>query len=45
MGSLYRSELMTLNQMFLQSDAAFDSIAELGEIERCEFRDVSIHFL
>jgi len=26
--------------MFLQSDAAFDSIAELGEIERCEFRDL-----
>jgi V-type H+-transporting ATPase subunit a len=41
MGSLYRSEPMALCQLFLQDNSAFESVAELGELGVCQFRDVS----
>lgn len=45
MGSLYRSEEMCLAQIFLQSEAAYSCVAELGELGLVQFRDVSIqHF-
>lgn len=34
MGSLFRSEKMTLAQLFLQSEAAYACIRELGELVR-----------
>ena len=39
--SLFRSEEMTLCQLFLQSEAAYSVIAELGELGLLEFKDVS----
>ena len=36
MGSLFRSEKMTLAQLFLQSEAAYACVRELGEL-------VSVH--
>lgn len=51
MGSLFRSEEMTLCQLFLQSEAAYACVSELGELGLVQFRDVSIfrlikkHFL
>uniref|UniRef100_A0A915D6M0 V-type proton ATPase subunit a n=1 Tax=Ditylenchus dipsaci TaxID=166011 RepID=A0A915D6M0_9BILA len=41
MGSLYRSEEMSLCQLFLQTDSAFASVAELGELGLCQFRDLN----
>ena len=41
MGSLYRSEEMTLCQLFLQSEAAYTCVSELGELGMVQFRDVS----
>lgn len=41
MGSLYRSEHMSLCQLFLQNDSAFASVAQLGELAICEFHDVN----
>ena len=41
MGSLFRSEEMTLCQLFLQSEAAYTCVAELGELGLVQFRDVS----
>ena len=38
--SIFRSEKMTLWQMFLQTDAAYQSTAEIGELGIVEFRDV-----
>ena len=32
MGSLFRSEKMTLAQLFLQSDSAYACVRELGEL-------------
>ena len=32
MGSLFRSEKMTLAQLFLQSEAAYACVRELGEL-------------
>ena len=43
MGSLYRSEEMTLCQLFLQSEAAYACVSELGELGLVQFRDVSLH--
>lgn len=43
MGSLYRSEGMCLAQLFLQSEAAYACVAELGELGLVQFRDVSTH--
>ena len=42
MGSLYRSEEMCLAQLFLQSEAAYACVAELGELGLVQFRDVSL---
>ncbi|KAK2155312.1 hypothetical protein LSH36_243g04002 [Paralvinella palmiformis] len=39
MGSLYRSEEMTLCQLFLQSEAAYACVSELGELGLVQFRD------
>lgn len=44
MGSLFRSEEMTLCQLFLQSEAAYACVSELGELGLVQFRDVSNHF-
>lgn len=41
MGHLLRSEEMTLCQLFLQSEAAYACVAELGELGLVQFRDVS----
>ncbi|CAD5211855.1 unnamed protein product [Bursaphelenchus okinawaensis] len=41
MGSLYRSELMSLCQLFLQTDAAFISVAQLGELGIVQFKDLN----
>lgn len=43
MGSLFRSEEMTLCQLFLQSEAAYACVSELGELGLVQFRDVSIY--
>jgi V-type H+-transporting ATPase subunit a len=42
MGSLYRSEPMCLSQIFLQTEAAYACVAELGELGLVQFRDVSL---
>ena len=41
MGELFRSEDMTLAQLFLQSEAAYCCVSELGELGMVQFRDVS----
>lgn len=41
MGAMFRSEEMTLCQLFIQPEAAYNSVAELGEIGIAQFRDVS----
>lgn len=43
MGSIFRSEEVTLAQLFLQSEAAYATVRELGELGRVQFRDVSRH--
>lgn len=45
MGSLFRSEEMTLCQLFLQSEAAYACVSELGELGLVQFRDVSYNIL
>lgn len=45
MGSLFRSEEMTLCQLFLQSEAAYACVSELGELGLVQFRDVSATIL
>lgn len=45
MGSLFRSEEMTLCQLFLQSEAAYACVSELGELGLVQFRDVSCNIL
>ena len=42
MGSIFRSEEVTLAQLFLQSEAAYATVRELGELGRVQFRDVSV---
>ena len=42
MGNLFRSEEMTLCKLFLQSEAAYACVSELGELGLVQFRDVSI---
>jgi len=39
--SIFRSEVMSLVQMYLQPEAAYDTIAALGEVGVVQFRDVS----
>lgn len=41
MTSIFRSEEITLAQLFLQSEAAYATVRELGELGRVQFRDVS----
>ncbi|XP_023224454.1 V-type proton ATPase 116 kDa subunit a-like [Centruroides sculpturatus] len=41
MGSLFRSEEMTLCQLFLQSEAAYACVSELGELGMVQFRDLN----
>lgn len=40
MGEMFRSEEMTLAQLFLQSEAAYCCVSELGELGMVQFRDV-----
>lgn len=40
MGSLFRSQEMTLVQLFVQAEAAHASVSELGESDIIQFRDV-----
>lgn len=41
MGSIFRSEPMSLCQLFIQHEAAYLSLSELGEQGAVQFRDVS----
>ena len=41
MGSMFYSEEMTLAQLFLQSEAAYACVRELGELGKVQFRDAS----
>ena len=43
MGELWRSEEMQLVQLFVQIDAAHDTVDELGKLDVIQFRDVSKH--
>jgi hypothetical protein len=45
MGAMFRSEEMTLCQMFIQPEAAYTSVSELGETGAVQFRDVSFEFV
>ncbi|CAP27109.2 Protein CBR-UNC-32 [Caenorhabditis briggsae] len=40
---IYRSEQMCLAQLYLQSDASYQCVAELGELGLVQFRDVSLN--
>lgn len=42
MGALFRSEQMALCQLFIQPEAAYLSVSELGETGTVQFRDVSL---
>lgn len=42
MGEMFRSEKMALCQMFIQPEAAYASVSEIGEIGCVQFRDVNI---
>ncbi|KAG9509657.1 V-type proton ATPase 116 kDa subunit a isoform 1, partial [Fragariocoptes setiger] len=41
MGTLFRSEEMQLSQLFLQSESAYNTVAELGELGLVQFRDLN----
>ncbi|XP_059177288.1 V-type proton ATPase 116 kDa subunit a1-like isoform X1 [Physella acuta] len=41
MGSLFRSEEMRLCQMFLQTEAAYACVSELGELGLVQFKDLN----
>ncbi|XP_065883014.1 V-type proton ATPase 116 kDa subunit a 1-like isoform X2 [Dysidea avara] len=41
MGALFRSEKMTLAQLFLQSDSAYACVRELGELGMVQFQDLN----
>lgn len=41
MGALFRSEAMQLSQLFLQSESAYNTVAELGELGLVQFRDLN----
>ncbi|KAM9045948.1 V-type proton ATPase 116 kDa subunit a 1 isoform 5-T5 [Megaptera novaeangliae] len=41
MGELFRSEEVTLAQLFLQSEAAYCCVSELGELGKVQFRDLN----
>merc|ERR1711874_872272 len=40
-GSLFRSEEMSLCQLFLQAEAAYACVSELGELGLVQFRDLN----
>lgn len=40
MGALFRSEEIALCQLFIQPEAAYTSVSELGETGTVQFRDV-----
>ena len=42
---MFRSEEMTLAQLFLQSEAVHACVRELGELGKVQFRDVSHYFI
>ncbi|KAJ4450262.1 hypothetical protein ANN_01682 [Periplaneta americana] len=42
MGSFFRSEEMSLCQLFIQPEAAYSSVAELGEAGSVQFRDLNV---
>ena len=42
--SIFRSERMSLWQMILQNESAYNCVAEMGELGIVEFRDVSYYF-
>lgn len=42
MGSFFRSEKMALCQLFIQPEAAYSSVAELGEAGSVQFRDLNV---
>lgn len=44
MGDLWRSEPMQLVQLFVQIEAARDTVDELGQLGVIEFRDVCIAY-
>lgn len=44
MASVFRSEEMCLSQVFLQVEAAYCCVAELGELGLVQFKDVSAAF-
>eukprot|EP00041_Stephanoeca_diplocostata_P039679 m.1637452 g.1637452 ORF g.1637452 m.1637452 type:complete len:867 (-) comp25829_c0_seq1:222-2822(-) len=41
MGSLWRSEEMSLSQLFLQSEAAYECVSALGELGLVQFEDLN----
>ena len=43
MGQLFRSEEMALCELFIQSEAAYACISELGELGLVQFRDMNEH--
>lgn len=45
MGALFRSEEIALCQLFIQPEAAYTSVSELGETGTVQFRDVSQYFI
>lgn len=45
MASVFRSEEMCLSQVFLQVEAAYCCVAELGELGLVQFKDVGTTFL
>jgi V-type H+-transporting ATPase subunit a len=42
MGSLWRSETMSLVQITMQKEAAFDTVVALGKLGYVQFRDVRL---
>uniref|UniRef100_A0A8C5IRR0 V-type proton ATPase subunit a n=1 Tax=Junco hyemalis TaxID=40217 RepID=A0A8C5IRR0_JUNHY len=43
MASIFRSEEMSLRQLFLQVEAAYCCVAELGELGLVQFRDLNVN--
>lgn len=41
MGSIFRSEEMSLCQLFLSSEAAYNCVSEIGEVGLVQFRDLN----
>lgn len=41
MGSLFRSEQMVLCQLFIQNEAAYNCVSQLGELGLVQFRDIN----